>query len=202
HDNNKYSTTTSTTTKHRKSNFNEAHRTYGKFASIQLSPEERLDKHGSRLYKLENINIPHQVSKAVDEIVTDAVDWAIQAPLRAHQLLSDLEEARQKKRKRRDVPRTPYGSPPPQPPPPPPLAGTSGALGTSKASGSSQFPPPPPPLSTGTFRSAQQQGSEAPSSSKSAASAPQSIDWTTSGTRYESAGLSRSQELSPMDSLI
>ncbi|GJW14889.1 E-beta-farnesene synthase [Tanacetum coccineum] len=36
--------------------------------------EERLDKQGSRLYKLENLNIPHQVSKAVDEIVTDAVE--------------------------------------------------------------------------------------------------------------------------------
>ncbi|GKG62028.1 hypothetical protein Tco_0623745, partial [Tanacetum coccineum] len=44
--------------------------------------EERLDKHGSRLYKLENLDIPHQVSKAVDELVTDAIDWAIQAPLR------------------------------------------------------------------------------------------------------------------------
>ncbi|GJY94220.1 hypothetical protein Tco_0510581 [Tanacetum coccineum] len=48
-----------------------------------LALEERFDKHGSRLYKLENLNIPHQVSKAVDEIVTDAVDWAMQAPLRA-----------------------------------------------------------------------------------------------------------------------
>ncbi|GJZ54617.1 hypothetical protein Tco_0609502, partial [Tanacetum coccineum] len=47
-----------------------------------LALEERLDKHGSRLYKLENLDIPHQVSKAVDEIVTDVVDWAIQAPLR------------------------------------------------------------------------------------------------------------------------
>ncbi|GJT76561.1 E-beta-farnesene synthase [Tanacetum coccineum] len=46
-----------------------------------LALEERMDKHGSRLYKLENLNIPHQVSKAVDEIVTDAIDWAIQAPL-------------------------------------------------------------------------------------------------------------------------
>ncbi|GJW01915.1 hypothetical protein Tco_1560771, partial [Tanacetum coccineum] len=36
--------------------------------------EERLDGHGLRLYKLENLNIPHQVSKAVNEIVTDAVD--------------------------------------------------------------------------------------------------------------------------------
>ncbi|GJU51332.1 hypothetical protein Tco_1220887 [Tanacetum coccineum] len=44
--------------------------------------EERLDKHGSRLYRLENQDIPNQVSKAVDEIVTDAVDWAMHAPLR------------------------------------------------------------------------------------------------------------------------
>nr|GFB36906.1 hypothetical protein [Tanacetum cinerariifolium] len=99
------------------------------------------------------------VSKAVDGIVTDAIDWAMQAPLRAHfsdlptklydalekslecdysdQLLSDLDEARQKKRTRRYLPRTPYGSPPPQPPPLPPPAGTSGALGTSGASRSS-----------------------------------------------------------------
>ncbi|GKE88010.1 hypothetical protein Tco_1565485, partial [Tanacetum coccineum] len=47
-----------------------------------LALEERLDKHGSRLYKLENLDIPHQVSKAVDKIITDAVDWAIQAPLK------------------------------------------------------------------------------------------------------------------------
>ncbi|GJR20399.1 hypothetical protein Tco_0968926 [Tanacetum coccineum] len=53
--------------------------------------EERLDKQGSRLYKLENLNIPHQVSKAVDKIVTDAVNWAIQAPLRDR--FRDLPEA-------------------------------------------------------------------------------------------------------------
>ncbi|GKE27642.1 retrovirus-related pol polyprotein from transposon TNT 1-94, partial [Tanacetum coccineum] len=46
-----------------------------------LALEERLDKHGSRLYKLENLNIPHQVSKVVDEIVNDTVDWAMQALL-------------------------------------------------------------------------------------------------------------------------
>ncbi|GKB48788.1 hypothetical protein Tco_0899541 [Tanacetum coccineum] len=56
-----------------------------------LAMEERMDKHGSRLYKLENLDIPHQVRKAVDEIVTDAVDWAIQAPLRDR--LRDLPEA-------------------------------------------------------------------------------------------------------------
>ncbi|GJR78469.1 retrovirus-related pol polyprotein from transposon TNT 1-94 [Tanacetum coccineum] len=48
-----------------------------------LALEESLDKHGTRLYNLENLNIPHKVSQAVDEIVTDAVDWAMQAPLRA-----------------------------------------------------------------------------------------------------------------------
>ncbi|GJU35171.1 retrovirus-related pol polyprotein from transposon TNT 1-94 [Tanacetum coccineum] len=53
-----------------------------------LALEERLDKHGSRLYNLENLNIPYKVSQAVDEIVTDAVDWAMQAPLRAR--FSDL----------------------------------------------------------------------------------------------------------------
>ncbi|GJY27465.1 hypothetical protein Tco_0403232 [Tanacetum coccineum] len=53
--------------------------------------EERLDKQGSRLYKLENLNIPHQVSKVVDEIITDVVDWAIQAPLRDR--FKDLPEA-------------------------------------------------------------------------------------------------------------
>ncbi|GJU31873.1 hypothetical protein Tco_1175462 [Tanacetum coccineum] len=52
---------------------------------------ERLDKHGSRLYRLENQDIPNQVSKAVDEIVTDAIDWAMQAPLR--KCFRDLPEA-------------------------------------------------------------------------------------------------------------
>ncbi|GJY63751.1 hypothetical protein Tco_0465211 [Tanacetum coccineum] len=118
------------------------------------------------------------------------------------QLLSDLDEARRKKRKRRDVPRTPPGSPPSPPPPPPPLAGEFSALGTSGASGSSQLPPPPPSPSTGTSGSAQQQGSKAPSSSKTTASAPQSMAWTTSDTRYESASVSGTQKLSPNDSLM
>ncbi|GJR14529.1 retrovirus-related pol polyprotein from transposon TNT 1-94 [Tanacetum coccineum] len=44
--------------------------------------EEKLNKQGSYLYNLENLNIPQKVSKAIDEIVTNAVDWALQAPLR------------------------------------------------------------------------------------------------------------------------
>ncbi|GKA63478.1 hypothetical protein Tco_0763084 [Tanacetum coccineum] len=58
-----------------------------------------------------------------------------------NQHLADQEEAR---KKRSDVPRTPYGSTPSQPPPLPALPGTSGALGTLGASWSSQLPPSPP----------------------------------------------------------
>ncbi|GKA78224.1 hypothetical protein Tco_0784761 [Tanacetum coccineum] len=188
-----------------------------------LALEERLDKHGSRLYKLENLNIPHQVNKALDEVVTNAVDWAMQALLRArfsdlptvnmkeilHQRMfednsyeSHEDEARMKKRKRRASPRTPPGSPPSHPPPPPPSAGASGAPGSSGASGSSQLPPPLPPPSTGTSRSTSQQGRRVPSSSKTTASAQQSMAWTTSDTRYESTGIAEAQKLSPSDDLM
>nr|GEX01088.1 integrase, catalytic region, zinc finger, CCHC-type, peptidase aspartic, catalytic [Tanacetum cinerariifolium] len=53
--------------------------------------EERLDSHRAHLYTLENLDIPQLVSKAMDEIVTDAVDWAIQALLQNH--FRDLPEA-------------------------------------------------------------------------------------------------------------
>nr|GEW61522.1 hypothetical protein [Tanacetum cinerariifolium] len=53
--------------------------------------EKRLDSHRARLYTLENLDIPYQVSKAADEVVTDAVDWAMQAPL--HNRFRDLPEA-------------------------------------------------------------------------------------------------------------
>nr|GEY56812.1 hypothetical protein [Tanacetum cinerariifolium] len=53
--------------------------------------KERLDKHGARLYTLEQLDIPHQVNKAVSEVVTEAVDWAMQAPLRNR--FRDLPEA-------------------------------------------------------------------------------------------------------------
>ncbi|GJU61995.1 retrovirus-related pol polyprotein from transposon TNT 1-94 [Tanacetum coccineum] len=41
---------------------------------VNQALEERLDKHRSRLYRLENQDIPNQVSKAVDKKVTGAVD--------------------------------------------------------------------------------------------------------------------------------
>ncbi|GKB15515.1 hypothetical protein Tco_0849438 [Tanacetum coccineum] len=95
----------------------------------------------------------------------------------SNQRLADQEEARKMKRKRRDSPITPPGSPPTQPPPPPPPASTSSAP-------------------------AQQQGTKAPSSSKTAASALQSMAWTTSDTQYESANIPEAQELSPTDYLL
>ncbi|GKE56233.1 hypothetical protein Tco_1495418, partial [Tanacetum coccineum] len=91
--------------------------------------------------------------------------------------------------------------PPSLPPHPPPPAGASGDPSILGTSGSSQLPPPPPP-STGSLRPAQQAGSEAPSSSKPAASTHQSMAWTTSDTRFESTNFMVAQELSPTDSLM
>ncbi|GJY77092.1 putative reverse transcriptase domain-containing protein, partial [Tanacetum coccineum] len=168
-----------------------------------LALEERLDKHGSRLYKLENLDIPHQVSKAVDEIVTDAVDWAIQAPLRDY--FRDLPKAdmkeiihhhmwetksykahedhkKLKKKRRYESPKTPHGSPPHQPPPSPPPAGPSGTSEAFGTSGSSQLPPPPPPPSTN--QSDQSKSIAALSSSKTATSAEYTA-WMTTDTRLK-----------------
>ncbi|GKF15792.1 hypothetical protein Tco_0057254 [Tanacetum coccineum] len=114
----------------------------------------------------------HMVSKAVGEIVTDAVDWAIQTPLRDR--FRDLPEADMKEilhhcmwetksyeahkdhknvyealEKSMDRP-----------------SGTSGAFSTS---GSSQLPPPRPSPSTNQCN--QSKGTAAPSSSKTAPSA-------------------------------
>ncbi|GKE30616.1 hypothetical protein Tco_1446000 [Tanacetum coccineum] len=127
-----------------------------------LALGERLDKQGTRVFNLEKLDIPHKVSQVVDQIVIDAVDWAMQAPLQAR--FRDL----------------------PIPPPPPPPAGASGAPGTSGALGSSQLPLPPPPPSTGTSGSTSQQGRGILSSSKTTALAQQSMAWTTYDTIYES----------------
>ncbi|GJX03563.1 integrase, catalytic region, zinc finger, CCHC-type containing protein [Tanacetum coccineum] len=147
-----------------------------------LSLEKRLDKQGNMLYKLENLDIPHKVSKAVDEIVTDAIDWAIQAPLRdrfrdlpdadmkeilhhrmwesnsyqAHEDHKMLYEALEKSMAR--------------------------SSRTSRASGLSQLPPPPPPPSTN--QSDQSKSTAAPSSLKTAASAKYTA-WTTTDSRLK-----------------
>nr|GEZ61134.1 monodehydroascorbate reductase [Tanacetum cinerariifolium] len=165
--------------------------------------EERLDKHGARLYTLEKLDIPHKVSKAVSEVVTKAVDWAIQAPLRnrfrdlpeadmkeiLHQRMWETESYKshedhmqltQEEEKESRVIKNATWSPPHQPPPLPP-AGPSRASGAPGASGSSQVPPPPPPPSS-TNQESQSKGSAAPSSSKTAASAEYQA-WTTTDIR-------------------
>ncbi|GJY65113.1 hypothetical protein Tco_0466573 [Tanacetum coccineum] len=121
---------------------------------VNLALRERLDKHGTRLYNLENLDIPHKGSATVDmkEILhqrmfedysykTNNVHKDLYEALHksleldySNQRLADREEARKKRRKRRDAPRSPPGSPPLQPPPPPPPAGASGTLGTEERS--------------------------------------------------------------------
>nr|GFA39976.1 hypothetical protein [Tanacetum cinerariifolium] len=155
-----------------------------------LPPPSQEQQSTTDAMMMTRIDILHQVSRAVDEVVTDAVDWAMQAPLRnrfrdlpeadmkeilhqpmwetdsykthedhmqlyealgksmnrdySEELAKDLTEAHKKKKKSRESPKMPLGSPPHQPPPPPPV-GPSGALGSLGASGSPQVPPPPPP---------------------------------------------------------
>ncbi|GKE54907.1 hypothetical protein Tco_1490063, partial [Tanacetum coccineum] len=157
-----------------------------------------------RIGELEQ-HMADMVSKAVDEIVTDAVDWAIQAPLKDR--FRDLPEAdikeilhhrmwesnsyqahedhkMLKKKKRHDSLKTPPGSLPHQPPLLPPSAGSSGTLG---ASGLSQLPPTSPPPSTN--QRDQSTGTDAPSSSKTAPSAEYTA-WTTTNTRLKPSILS------------
>ncbi|GJU88640.1 hypothetical protein Tco_1301063 [Tanacetum coccineum] len=161
-------------------------------ASTQQKPEQMDEEFTTTAYPnvQENLKLltEDQVSKAVDEIVTDVVDWAMQAPLRArfrdlptvdmkeilqqrmfedntyktHEVHNDLYEALQKSveldysnQRLADQEE----------------ARVSGSPCTYGASRSSQLPPPPPHPSTRTSGSAYQQGSQAPSSSKTAASA-------------------------------
>nr|GEU35502.1 hypothetical protein [Tanacetum cinerariifolium] len=132
--------------------------------------EERLDKHGARLYTLEQLDIPHQVSKAVTDMkeILHQRMWETES-YKSHEdhmqlfealeksmnhdhseeLVQDLAEACKKKKKSHESPKTPPGSPPHQPHPPPPPAGPSGASRAPRSSRSSQVPPPPPlPSST------------------------------------------------------
>nr|GFA45532.1 hypothetical protein [Tanacetum cinerariifolium] len=151
--------------------------------------EKRLDSHGARLYTLEQLDIHHQVSKAIDKVVTNAVDWAMQVPLRnrfrhlpeadmkeiLHQRMWEIDSYKSQedhmqlyealeKSMNRDHPEE-LAKDLDEPPPPPPPAGPSRASGSPGASGSSQVMPlPPPPPSTN--QKGQSKGSAAPSSSK------------------------------------
>nr|GEX58017.1 ribonuclease H-like domain-containing protein [Tanacetum cinerariifolium] len=109
--------------------------------STQQNPKQ-IDEGFTTAYPNVQENLKLTVSKAVDEIVTDAVDWAIQALLRnrfrdlpeadmkeiLHQRMWETnsykahEDHMIKKKKRHDSSKTSPGSPPHQPPPPPPPA--------------------------------------------------------------------------------
>ncbi|GJR49693.1 hypothetical protein Tco_1400214 [Tanacetum coccineum] len=170
-----------------------------------LALGERLDKHGTRQHNLEKLDIPHKVSQAVDKIVTDAVDWAMQAPLRArfrdlptvdmkeilqqgmfednsykdNNVHNDLYEALQKSLE---------------------LDYSNQRLSKQeearkkrrKRRDAPRSPPGSPPSQPPPLAGA----SGAP------ASAQQSMAWTTSVTRYESTGIVGAQELSPSDDLM
>ncbi|GJZ10337.1 retrovirus-related pol polyprotein from transposon TNT 1-94 [Tanacetum coccineum] len=182
-----------------------------------LPPQPQQSATDSILIK--RIDIPHQVSKAVDEIITNVVNWALQSPLmdrfrdlpeadmkeilyhrmwesnsyQAQEDYKKLYEALEKsKKKRQDSPKTPPGSPPHQPPPPPPPAGQSRALETSRASGSSQVPSPPPPPSTN--QGVQSTSIAAPNSSKTATLAEYTA-WTMTNTRIKPSVSSTLEEL-------
>ncbi|GKE47258.1 copia protein, partial [Tanacetum coccineum] len=152
-----------------------------------LALGERLDKHGTRLYNLENLDIPHKVSQAVDEIVTDAVDWTMQAPLRARfrdMPTVDMKEILQQRMfeydsyKDNNVHKDLYE-----------------ALQKSLE------------LDYSNQRLTDQEeacvsGAPAPSSSKTTSSAQQSMAWTISDTIYESISIAEAQELSPSDDMM
>nr|GEV80254.1 retrovirus-related Pol polyprotein from transposon TNT 1-94 [Tanacetum cinerariifolium] len=145
-----------------------------------------------------HLDIPHQVSKAVNEVVTNAVDWAMQALLRnrfrdlpeadmkeilhqrmwetdsykTHKDHMQLYEALEKSMNRDHFEELAKDLAEARP------SGASRSLG---ASGSSQVPPPPhPPPSTN--QDGQSKGSAAPSSSKTTASTEYQA-WTTTDTR-------------------
>nr|GEY83887.1 monodehydroascorbate reductase [Tanacetum cinerariifolium] len=156
---------------------------------VNKEMEERLDKHGARLFTLEQLDIPQQVSIAETESYKTHKDHkklfeALEKSMNrdhSEELAQDLAEARKKKKKTRESPKTPPGSPSHQPPPPPPPAGPSRASRAPRASGSAQVPPSPPP-SLSTNQESPSKGSATPSPSKIAASAEYQA-WTTTDIR-------------------
>nr|GFA09300.1 hypothetical protein [Tanacetum cinerariifolium] len=156
---------------------------------VNKDMEERLDSHGSRLYRLEQLDIPQRVSIEESDSYKSHKDHmqlfeALEKSMnRDHskELVQDLAEVRKKRKKSHEQSKTPLGSPSHQPPPPPPPAGPSGALGALRASGLTQMPPSPPPPSS-TNQESPSKGSATPSPSKTAASAEYQA-WTTTDIR-------------------
>nr|GFB34016.1 hypothetical protein [Tanacetum cinerariifolium] len=105
-------------------------------ALTQQNPEQ-MDKEFTTTACLnvqENLKLPSKDQAHEDyKKLYDALENSLERDY-TDQLLSDLEEARQKKRKRRDLTKTPFGSPLPQPPPPPPPLPDAGVFETQELS--------------------------------------------------------------------
>nr|GFA01891.1 hypothetical protein [Tanacetum cinerariifolium] len=86
----------------------------------------------------------------------------------SEELAYDLAEARKRKKKSRELPKMPHGSPSHQPPPLHLPAGPSGTSRAPRASGSQVTPPPPPPP-TSTNQDSPSTGSAVPSPKKTVA---------------------------------
>nr|GEY05767.1 hypothetical protein [Tanacetum cinerariifolium] len=155
--------------------------------------EERLDSYRARLYTLENLDIPHQVSKAVYEIVTDAIDWAIQAPLqnRFRDLIKeDMKEILYQRMWETNSYKTHEDHM---------MLCPSGTLGSLEASGSSQVPPPPPPPPSAN-QEGQSHGSTAPSFSKTITSGKYK-SWIMTDTRLRLSVSSTPKDLQMDDDM-
>nr|GEW18278.1 integrase, catalytic region, zinc finger, CCHC-type, peptidase aspartic, catalytic [Tanacetum cinerariifolium] len=130
--------------------------------------EERLDKHGARLYILEQLDIPQRVSIARmwesnsykshehHKQLFEALEKSMNHD-HSEELAQDLAKARKKRKKRRE------------------------ASGAPRASESAQMPPSPPSLSA-TNQEIPSKGSATPSPSKTVASVEYQA-WTTTDIR-------------------
>ncbi|GJU08026.1 retrovirus-related pol polyprotein from transposon TNT 1-94 [Tanacetum coccineum] len=176
--------------------------------------EARLGKQGSRINKLETMDIPkmireqtvkfinsQEIDRKIDESVKEVVISshydkghadhrvayeALQDSIR-HDECEDFDvDKAQKETKKKSKQDSPKTPPgsPPSPPPPPPPL--SGASGASGTTGASDSAqaPPPPPSSTSTHQGGQSTSTTAPSSSKTAASAEYST-WTMTDTQIK-----------------
>nr|GEX88442.1 hypothetical protein [Tanacetum cinerariifolium] len=152
----------------------ELEHTLADLIQVNKTMEERLDKHGARLYTLEQLDIPQQRMWESDSYKSHEDHMQLFESLEksinrdhSEELAHDMAEEWKKKKKGRESPKTQPGSPSHQPPPPPPPAGLSGTSGAPRAFESQVTQPPPPPTSTN--QDSPSKGSAAPSPAKTAA---------------------------------
>nr|GFB83158.1 hypothetical protein [Tanacetum cinerariifolium] len=100
----------------------ELEHTLADLIQVNKTIKERLDKHRARLYTLEQLDIPQQVSIArvweIDSYKSHEVHMQLFEALEKsinhdqyEELAHDLAEAQKKKKKSRESPKTPPGSP-------------------------------------------------------------------------------------------